>query len=189
MNSPTEWAKVFLLSAPVGLLILAACQSAPEVPAEFNLQYACLHRNLPPCLAAEEFAAQVADRTDGRVQIEITTTSDMGFRAKGVTLQLVVDGTLDMAEIHSAHFQNDGDQAFLDMLDLWGLYRDYETNAEVTEAVREDIEGLIAERSGGVVLASLFYPSNYFFPKFHCVHRWTFRGSGSAVPMSYRTTY
>ena len=74
MTSSGGWEKnlvrLFLLSVPIGLLILAGCRPAP---AEFNLQYACLHRGLPTCLAAEEFAARVADRTDGRVQIKITT--------------------------------------------------------------------------------------------------------------------
>ena len=58
--------EAFLLSAPIVLLVLVACRPSP---AEFNLLYACLHRSLPTCVAAEEFAARVADRTGGRVHI------------------------------------------------------------------------------------------------------------------------
>ena len=165
MNSPGGWAKalvkLFVISAPVSLLTLAACQSSP---AEFNLQYACLQPNLPPCLLAEEFAARVADRTDGRVRIEITSIPDLLGREIDEVPRLE-DGTLEMAEIYAAHFFGDGDRAVLDILDLWGLYPDFGTQEQVTEAIRKEIEGIIAKRSRGLVLAVQFYPSNYLFSR------------------------
>ena len=163
MNSPGGWAqapvRLLLLTAAIVMVILTACQASP---AEYNFSYACLHRSLPPCIAAEEFAARVADRTDGRVQIEITAISDLAVSDDEV-LSRLEDGKLDLAEIFSGFLS--GDRAVFDMLDLWGLYDDYGTQAQVTEAIRNDIEGIIAERSGGMVLAIQFYPSNYFFAK------------------------
>ena len=164
MNYP-GWAKIlvrlFLLSASIGLIILAACRFSP---AEFNLEYACLDRSLPPCSAAEEFADRVADRTDGRVQIKVTSLAGLAKGEIGV-LQMLKDGTLDLVEIQAKDFVAEDERALLDILDLLGLYRDYETQTQVNEAIRKDIEGLIVDRSGGVVLGAQFYPSHYVFTK------------------------
>ena len=168
MNSSVAWAKtlvrLILLSASMGLLMLVACQSSAAVPAEFNLRYSCLHLNLPLCLDAQEFADRVADRTDGRVQIEVISLSGLIRDEIGV-LQMLKDGTLDLVEIQAKDFVAEDERALLDILDLLGLYRDYETQTQINEAIRKDSEGLIVDRSSGVVLGAQFYPSHYFFTK------------------------
>jgi TRAP-type C4-dicarboxylate transport system substrate-binding protein len=150
--------RTLLLAAPIGLLLFTACQSTP---AEFSLQYACLDRTLLPCVAAEEFASRVANRTNGRVQIEITTIRNLGLRLD--VLPRLEDGTLEIAEIYAADLAQNEERSILDVLDLWGLFGDHETQARVAESIREDVERVIKERSSGVVLASQAYPSNYFF--------------------------
>jgi TRAP-type C4-dicarboxylate transport system substrate-binding protein len=57
------------------------------------------------------------------------------------------------------------DESILEIDNLWGLFADYETQSEITEAIRGDVARIVGERSGGVVLAFQFYPSNYFFTK------------------------
>jgi TRAP-type C4-dicarboxylate transport system substrate-binding protein len=132
------------------------------------LQYACLDRTLLPCVAAEEFASRVANRTDGRVQIEITTIRNLGLRLD--VLPRLEDGTLEIAEVYAPDLAEwdmfapwNEERSILDVLDLWGLFADHETQARVAESIREDVERVIEERSSGVVLASQAYPSNYFF--------------------------
>jgi TRAP-type C4-dicarboxylate transport system substrate-binding protein len=108
-------------------------------------------------VAAEEFAERVSERTNELVRITITSISELG-RIDLESDPWQEDGTFRLMEIHSDHLG-----PLVDMDNLWGSYGDYETQLRVTEAIREDVERSIEEKTGGVVLAYLFYPSNYYF--------------------------
>jgi TRAP-type C4-dicarboxylate transport system substrate-binding protein len=155
------------------LLVFAACGGAAagnqQIAEEritagetFKFQYTCINRSLDPCIAAEEFAKRVSERTSGRVKFQISSFPELGLAGPD-TLRLVGDGTLGLAEIYSGYIG--GDLPIVDMDNLWGMYSDYETQLKVTDAIREDIDRIISERSGGVVLGYQFYPSNYYFAK------------------------
>ena len=132
----------------------AACGTEPL----YRFQYVCLHRSLPPCIAAETFVERVSERTDGRVQIEISSYAELNLD-RTITLELARDGTVEFAEVTGKNFD------ILYMDNFFGLYDDFETQAKVTEAIRGDIERIIEERTGTEVLAYQYYPSNYYFAK------------------------
>ncbi len=131
----------------------------------FKFQYACINRTLDPCVAAaapDGFAARVFERTNGQVDIQISSFPELGLAGPD-TLRLVEDGTLGMAEIYSGYIG--GDLPIVDIDNLWGMYDSYDTQLKITAAIRPDINRLIEERSGGKVLAFQFYPNNFYFAK------------------------
>ena len=118
MKPPGGWVKpsltALMLSAATALMILTACRQPPE----YKLSYACLNRDLAPCVAAQEFASQVSDRTNGRMRIKVTSMGAGELRG-GKILLLMKEGTIAMAELYRAHFPLDGDAAILDISDFW----------------------------------------------------------------------
>ena len=131
----------FLLQVAVCILVLAACR---QPQAEFNIEYACLHLSLDPCLAAEEFAERVAERTNGRLQIEIVSLSPSPPQDHK-TFSGLKEGTLGMVEIYRGQFPQTGDAAVLGIGDIWGLYDDFETQMKVTANIRENSERLVRQ--------------------------------------------
>ncbi|MCH2500919.1 MAG: hypothetical protein MK118_11740, partial [Dehalococcoidia bacterium] len=89
----------FTLPALIGifLLILAACggddesdtTSAPAATsapvavattgASFEFQYVCVNRTLLPCQVIQEFIDSVEERTDGQIEIQISSYPELGI--------------------------------------------------------------------------------------------------------------
>ncbi len=130
----------------------------------FKFQYSCINRTLDPCLAAaadDGFAARVFERTNGQVDIEISSFPELGLAGPD-TLRLVEDGTLGMAEIYSGYIG--GDLPIVDISNLWGMYPDYATHIKIIEATREDLFRIVSESAGGAkVLGYQLYPNNFYF--------------------------
>ena len=139
-------------------LVLAACR---QDSVEFNLQYACLNRALPTCVAAEKFAARIAERTDGKVRIAISALHPRDEQS--APFGRLAKGTLDLAEVYRGHFGVTGDATTLEISALWGLYPDIETHSDATKAIREITARIVGDESNGIVLAQQVYPSNFLF--------------------------
>ena len=108
----------FLQLGLVGLLavIFASCGGSAEPlsqPAagsgpgagatgeKFQFQFTCINRNLKTCDLMQKYADRVAEETNGRMQIQITSFPELGLAGPD-TLRLLQDGTLDFAEIYAA---------------------------------------------------------------------------------------
>jgi len=158
------------------LLVLAACggddksstSSAANQPAAddgktFKFQLACINRTLLTCSVSEKnFAAGVLARTNGRVEIEISSFPELGLAGPD-TLRLVEDGTLGLAEIYPGYVG--GDLPILDIAALWGLAPDNESYLVLAEALYPEMKRIFNENTGGKVLYRHFYDSQFFFSK------------------------
>jgi len=157
-----SWTRLgkYLFSGSVALLVVgfAACGFSPatETPAaKFKIPYTCIHRALDPCIAAEEFAKRVLDRSNGQVDIQITSFLEMGIFGEAI-LPLVEDGTLGMVEVYRGYVG--GKLAILEMDNLWGMYQDYDTQMKVTEAIKDDMDRIVEEKFGVVVVVDRVTP-------------------------------
>ena len=83
----------------------------------------------------------------------------------GAVRRLAEVGTISSENMYSQRMYSQRNESILEINNLWGLFDDYETQTEVSEAIKDDIAQIVGERSGGVLLAFQFYPSNYFFTK------------------------
>ena len=130
----------------------------------FKFQYACINRTLDPCIAADAadgFAKRVFERTNGQVEIQISSFPELGLAGPD-TLRLVEDGTLGMAEIYSGYIG--GDLPIVDISNLWGMYPDYDTHIEIIQATRDDLFRIVGDQAGGAkVLGYQLYPNNFYF--------------------------
>ena len=145
--------------------LTAGVQAQPESSGRsFEFQYACVAENSRPCrLIKSFFIPRVEERTNGRLQIDVTSFIELGLAGPG-TLRLVEDGTLDAGEILSVYIA--GEVPITEIDNLLGLFPDAETQQRVTDAVREDIERIISERTGGgQILAYQYYDNLFFFSK------------------------
>ena len=130
----------------------------------FKFQYACINRTLDPCIAADAddgFAKRVFERTNGQVEIQISTFPELGLAGPD-TLRLVEDGTLGMAEIYSGYIG--GDLPIVDISNLWGMYPDYDTHIQIIQATRDDLFRIVGDQAGGAkVLGYQLHRNNFYF--------------------------
>ena len=171
----------YLLAALVGVLIaaLVACGGgaaptptvAPAMRAEpeFKIQLVCINRTGNPCTliysTAEQqgidgFIERVKDRTNGRVQFQISSFPELGLAGTD-SLRLIGDRTMELAEIYSGYIG--GDLPIIDVANLWGLFPDAATNFAVIDATRADLHRIIEQQSNGIVIMENYYESNYYF--------------------------
>ena len=108
-----------------------------------TLPFACVSKNLYWCQHLEaHFAPNVAERTNGRVNIEIRSFPELGL-AGFDTPRLLTDGTLGMAEIYGGYIS--GDYPAFEIQSLWGLWPDDQTRFEAQVAMRPDLDRIVAE--------------------------------------------
>ncbi len=117
---------------------------------EITLQHACINRTLLWCKHMEAyFAANVLERTNGQIEIEITSFPELGL-AGFDTMSLLADGTLSLSEIYGGYVG--GEFPTLAVQYLWGLWPDHETHYLVLTNIFEDIEKVIKDETGATVL-------------------------------------
>ena len=140
----------------------------------FTFQYVCINRTLNPCLEAERgFAQRVFDRTNGQVEIQITSFPELGIDGSE-TLRLVADGKFGMIEVHSSFISSE--PPIMEINNLYGLYADTDTQLAVILAVRPGIEPIIQDNSRGIVLGYNYYPNVYIYSKKPLVRQGDFQG-------------
>ena len=126
----------------------------------FTFLFACVNRTLKPCEIIMEFAANVKDRTNGRVDIEITSFEELGLGGPD-TLRLLQDGTLEMGEVHGGYVS--ADFPAIEMAELLGLFKSSEMQEEVFRAIREDEIRMVADQFGSKVISYIYYPDQFFW--------------------------
>ena len=107
------------------------------------------------------FVERVKRRTNGQVQFEVTSFSDLGVSGAN-SLRLIEDGTPPAAQIHPPYIR--GDHPIVDVSGLWGLHFDQATNLAVINAVQPAMAELI-EANGGVQVAYMMSGDYYLFSR------------------------
>ena len=132
---------------------------------EHVIQHACVNRALLPCILVENFLApNLFDRTNGQVEIQITSFPELGIAGPDV-LTLVADGTLAMAQVYSGYIA--GELPAIEIVTLWGVYPDNEITYKSQVTLLEDLEQLVLDETGGVVINHNWFSGveQYFFCK------------------------
>ena len=128
-----------------------------------TIQHACINRALLPCVALETFfAPNLLERTNGKVEFITSSFPELGLAGPD-TLSLVTDGTLDSATIYGGYVG--GEMPPIEIQNLWGIYSSREQEFEATQAIIKDIEDLVLEETGGVIMNHNWYAGNdqFFF--------------------------
>ena len=130
----------------------------PTVPSssgeDITIQHVCISRNLPTCVIMEAyFAPRVAARTNGQVEIAITSYPELGGGGGGIALEslrLVGDGTVDMANIYTGYVS--GALPAIEVQSLWGMGPDWESTYLALVDMVPDVERMLVEETGGAIV-------------------------------------
>ena len=141
----------------------AATSSGGTTGESFEFQYVCVNRTLLPCQVVQEFLDAVRDRTDGQVDIQLSSYPELGISGFDM-IRLLEDGTIGFGEIYSGFVG--GEFPVFEAANLWGAYESVDQWFEASEALEDDIRTLVTrETGGGEIVGFNYYSSNYFFTK------------------------
>ena len=129
----------------------------------FKFRYACLYRSLEPCEllgAPGGMMDRIRERTNGQVDIQITSFSEAGLDGFD-TLWLLEDGTIEMAEVFSGYVEDDYPP--IGAVNLYRLIPDNEINLKIIDAVSAPIKADLLEKFGAVVIGESYYPNHYIY--------------------------
>ena len=162
------------------LLILAACggdddngsttTAATDAPSSsgttgesFKFQYVCVNRTLLPCQVIQGWIDAVGERTDGQVEIQLSSYPELGISGFDM-IRLLEDGTIGLGEIYSGFVG--GEFPIFEAANLWGAYSSTDDWYAASLALADDIKALVTrETGGGQIVGFNYYSSNYFFTK------------------------
>ena len=140
-----------------------AIKSTGTTGESFEFQYVCVNRTLLPCQVVQEFLDAVRDRTDGQVDIQLSSYPELGISGFDM-IRLLEDGTIGFGEIYSGFVG--GEFPVFEAANLWGAYESVDQWFEASEALEDDIRTLVTrETGGGEIVGFNYYSSNYFFTK------------------------
>ena len=112
-----------------------------------EIQHACIDRNLPTCVLIQTYwAPNLAARTNGQVKLSVVSFAELGLAGPD-TLQLVSEGTLDMANIYTGYVA--GELPPIEVQSLWGMGPDWETTYLALADMAPDIARIVEEATGG----------------------------------------
>ena len=140
-----------------------AIKSTGTTGESFEFQYVCVNRTLLPCQVVQEFLDAVRDRTDGQVDIQLSSYPELGISGFDM-IRLLEDGTIGFGEIYSGFVG--GEFPVFEAANLWVAYESVDLWVEASEALEDDIRTLVTrETGGGEIVGFNYYSSNYFFTK------------------------
>ena len=123
-----------------------------------TIQHACINRALLPCKMSDSyFFPNVLERTKGQVKLVTSSFPELGLAGPD-TLRLVTDGTLSMADIYGGYVG--GDLPAIEIQVLWGMFPDKETEFRATAAITPDLEKLVTQATGGILINHNWYAGN-----------------------------
>jgi TRAP-type C4-dicarboxylate transport system substrate-binding protein len=129
----------------------------------FEFQYVCVNRTLLPCKVIQEFMDNVNTRTEGQIEIQLSSYPELGISGFDM-IRLLEDGTIGLGEIYSGFVG--GEFPIFEAANLWGAFDNNEQWFDAADAVEADIEALVKrETGGGQVVGFNYYSSQYFFTK------------------------
>ncbi len=116
-----------------------------------------------PCKVIQEFMDAVSTRTNGQIEIQLSSYPELGISGFDM-IRLLEDGTIGLGEIYSGFVG--GEFPIFEAANLWGAYENIDQWFEASEALQEDIKALVRrETGGGEIVGFNYYSSNYFFTK------------------------
>jgi TRAP-type C4-dicarboxylate transport system substrate-binding protein len=114
---------------------------------KFNIQWVPITRAIQRSKLMEDFfIPNVLKRTEGQVEITITSFPELGITGTD-SLPLVKDGTIGFIEIYGGYVA--GDFPFFDMMFLWGLYIEDKDQFLAVTATQADVDRVLSEQTGG----------------------------------------
>ena len=117
---------------------------------DIAVQHVCISRNLPTCVIMQAYMApRVAARTNGQVELSITSLAELGLSGQD-NLSQIESGTLDMANIYTGYVA--GELPAIEVQSLWGMGPDWETTYLALVDMVPDIERMLTEETGGTVI-------------------------------------
>ena len=127
----------------------------------FEFQLTCINRTVAPCrLLTTYYVPEIAKRTDGQVDLTITSYPELGIAGPD-TLRLVGDNTLELSIIYSGYVG--GDLPLLDIGNLWGLSPSEAAHLELADAINDDLIAVLQETTGGQPILRQYYPNQFIF--------------------------
>lgn len=161
---PTAMAEPTAMPEPTAMAEPKAMEETELVSSgyDFDFQYVCVNRTLRPCQLVEEFIKGVEERTDGQIEITLSSYPELGISGFDM-IRLIDDGTVEFGEIYSGFVA--GDFPIFNITNIWGLADSPEQYLEMVAAVKEDLYRIVTRESGGQVVFRNFYPSQYFYSK------------------------
>jgi TRAP-type C4-dicarboxylate transport system substrate-binding protein len=129
----------------------------------FEFQYVCVNRTLLPCQVIQEYMDNVNTRTDGQIEIQLSSYPELGISGFDM-IRLLEDGTIGLGEIYSGFVG--GEFPIFEAANLWGTFNTLDQWFDAADAVEDEIKALVKrETDGGQVVGFNYYPSQYFFTK------------------------
>jgi len=114
---------------------------------DITIQNVCINRALLFCELTDKFThPNVLERTNGQLKLVSASFPELGIAGPD-SITLVEDGTLDMALMVPAYVG--GELPGMDIIYMWNLYPDRETQFNVFFALAPDIEQMLEEETGG----------------------------------------
>ena len=115
-----------------------------------TLQHTCASPALLRCKHLKAyFAPNVLERTNGQVEVEITSYPELGWAIIDA-MSLLADGTLPIAEIYVGYVNYDF--LALTMQFLWGLWHDHQTHYAALTNIFDDFAQVIEDETDAQVL-------------------------------------
>jgi len=129
----------------------------------FEFQYVCVNRTLLPCQVIQEYMENINTRTDGQIEIQLSSYPELGISGFDM-IRLLEDGTIGLGEIYSGFVG--GEFPIFEAANLWGTFDTLDQWFEAADAVEDQIKDLVSrETGGGQVVGFNYYSSQYFFTK------------------------
>ena len=111
-----------------------------------TLQFACINQALYWCRHLNAyFVPNVAERTNGQVNIEVSSYPELGFAGSDIGA-LLADGIINMAEVHGVYIS--GDYPSFEIHFLSGLWADDRSRFEAQAAMAPDLDRIVADEMG-----------------------------------------
>ena len=132
---------------------------------DITIQHVCLSRNLPTCVIMQAYMApRVAARTNGQVELSITSLAELGLTGQD-NLRQIESGTLDMANIYTGYVA--GELPPIEVQSLWGMGPDWESTYLALADMIPDIERMLMEETGGAIVNRNWFAGadQWFFSK------------------------
>ena len=131
---------------------------------DIDIQYACINRALLPCvLQMEYFVKNVFKRTNGQVDITVSSFPELGLSGADM-ISLIDDGTISFAQIQPAYVG--GTMPLIDIIYMWGIWEDPKSeHLSNTSMLTELDTAMEANTGGGKLIYHIWYGGNdqFFF--------------------------
>ena len=131
---------------------------------DIDIQYACINRALLPCvLQMEYFVKNVFKRTNGQVDITVSSFPELGLSGADM-ISLIDDGTISFAQIQPAYVG--GTMPLIDIIYMWGIWKDPKSEHLSNTSMLTELDTAMEKNTGGgKLIYHIWYGGNdqFFF--------------------------